>query len=459
MTDKDFDKDFQENKSEPEASPEQENKKEAENITEAESENMTYIGELERLAAKTAEGISPRKLSYDYEEGAVKIKKHSLFWRQFLLLLAVFVILFFAAARLVFGKNWIANRFAGDEKIHFSIPIAELPQASGDVYTDAYGRYTAQGVAKAVGDSVVTVESYKKGQVFASVGQGSGVIMTSDGYIITNAHVIADATLGVKVVLANEDEYEAKIIGADSKTDLAVLKIAAEGLTPVQFGDSTKLELGEDVVAIGSPAGFQGSVTKGIVSGLQRMVRTETVNLKMDCIQIDAAINPGNSGGALFNMYGQLVGITSSKLSPSEFEGIGFAISMDAAKPVIESLIEYGYVASRPKLGITFYSISETTAKMYGTHAGLYIVSIDETCDIANTELLPDDIIFEMNGVLVTDIDEVYDAIDGLKPGDTVSAKVFRQSITGDGEEFEISFKLMEDTSSFVEQNESEAEE
>lgn len=176
----------------------------------------------------------------------------------------------------------------------------------------------------------------------------------------------------------------------------------------------------------------------------------------MSCIQIDAAINPGNSGGALLNMWGQVIGITSSKLASSDYDGIGFAISINAAKPIIENLMEYGYVQNRVRVGITFYSISETTAQMYGTKAGIYVVSIDEDCDIANTELEPDDIITEFDGIAVSDSESVQAFLATKKPGDKVKAKVYRSSVSGEGEEFEIEFELMEDKGSLIENTDSE---
>lgn len=353
------------------------------------------------------------------------------------------------------GRGWLANLIAGDQRIEFTLPIAETPKLDDKFYDDD-GRYTAQGIAEAVSPSVVSIEIYQAGTSFAPVGQGSGIIMTEDGYILTNAHVVDGASKGIKVVLSDETEYEAKIIGLDTASDIAVIKISAKGLSPAQFGDSENVSVGEDVVTIGSPAGFYGSVTKGIVSGLDRQIKVENSSIAMSCIQIDAAINPGNSGGALLNMWGQVIGITSSKLASSDYDGIGFAISINAAKPIIENLMEYGYVQNRVRVGITFYSISETTAQMYGTRAGIYVVSIDEDCDIANTELEPDDIITEFDGIAVSDSESVQAFLATKKPGDKVKAKVYRSSISGEGEEFEIEFELMEDKGSLIENTDSE---
>lgn len=369
-------------------------------------------------------------------------------------MLFIVIVTSFIITVAVKGRGWLANIIAGDQRIEFTLPIAKTPQLD-DKYYEEDGRYTAQGIAEAVSPSVVSIEIYKTGTSFAAVGQGSGIVMSEDGYILTNAHVVDGASKGIKVVLSDKTEYEAKIIGMDTASDIAVIKIPAKGLSPAQFGDSESVSVGEDVVTIGSPAGFYGSVTKGIVSGLDRQIKVENSSISMSCIQIDAAINPGNSGGALLNMWGQVIGITSSKLASSDYDGIGFAISINAAKPIIENLMEYGYVQNRVRVGITFYSISETTAQMYGTKAGIYVVSVDQDCDIANTQLQPDDIITEFDGTEVSDSETVQAFLAKKKPGDTVKAKVYRPSVSGSGEEFEIEFRLMEDKGSLIENTDS----
>ena len=273
--------------------------------------------------------------------------------------------------------------------------------------------------------------------------------MTEDGYIITNAHVIDGASLAVIVRLKDGSDYNAKVIGQDIKSDLAVLKINATGLSAAQFGDSDQLRMGEQVTVIGSPAGFEASVTTGIVSGLNRMIRVNENNVSMECVQIDAAINPGNSGGALFNMWGQVVGITSSKMDSIEYDNIGFAISINAARPILEELIENGSVLGRPRIGISFYEVSDSAAMLYGVPAGLHIAGILEDCDVYNTELQIDDVITGFNGIPVRTSDDVYKILEDMKAGDTITAQVTR--ITQDGFlEFEITFKLEEDDSSLI---------
>lgn len=415
--------------------------------TEAEP-TVSPIEELHALAAAEAE-------QWDYMPKAVgrlKKREHP-FLRAFCILLVLFVVAFVTAANAVFGKGWFANRVTQDDgtKFNFTFPISETPKLD-DVYYQADGRYTVRGVAKAVSPSIVTIEVFVTGYPLSVYSQGSGVIMSSDGYIITNAHVIEDATLAILVRLYDGTEYDATVVGSDTKSDLAVIKIDADNLQAAQFGDSDALELGEEVVALGTPAGLEGTVTTGIVSGLDRKVKVDSDNIEMSCIQIDAAINPGNSGGALINMWGQVIGITSSKLDSVEFDNIGFAIEMSAAAPVIEQLIEHGCVLGRPKIGISFYEVSDAYGEYYKMPGGLYIASVDEDCDIYNSGLQIDDIITSMNGVEVRSADDVYAIILELNPGDKMTAHVLRplDDNYSEFDEFDIEFFLMEDDSSFV---------
>ncbi len=412
-------------------------------------EEQSVEDELRELAYMEAADLEylPRPIRRTRKNG------HPFLW-SFLFFFVLFVILFFVTANSVFGKGWIKNKINGTGNFQtFTIPTVQHEELEDKYYQDD-GRYTVEGVALTCTPSIVTIEAYTGSTIFASYSQGSGIIMTSDGYIITNAHVVADADLSIIVRLSDGTEYNATIVGSDSRTDLAVLKINASDLTPAQFGDSDQLELGEQVVTLGSPAGLESTVTTGIVSGLNRMISVESDNISMECIQIDAAINPGNSGGALVNMWGQVVGITSSKLEAVEYDNIGFAISINAAIPIIEQLIENGAVLGRPKVGISFYAISDTMADIYGLPAGLYIAEIDETCDISNTDLQVDDVITEMNGTKVTSADDVYEIIFQFNPGDEITATVLRADDDGNWNEFEITFKLEEDTSSSIQATE-----
>lgn len=306
-----------------------------------------------------------------------------------------------------------------------------------------YAVLNAVGVAKIVSNSVVEIWTYANTDQFQPNGQGSGIVLTTDGYIITNAHVV-EAAKKFLVMFSDGTEYEALLVGMDLKTDLAVLKVDANGLDAAIFGNSDELELGEDIITIGSPSGLSGTITKGIVSGLNRRIISDYDSYQMNCIQIDAAISPGNSGGALVNMYGQVVGINSSKYVSHEIEGIGFAISINEARPIIETLIKDGEIKGRVRIGIVFVPVSDTVAKMSGKVAGLHIQSIDDECDIAQSGLRINDVITHINSTKVTTLEQVHDLINDKSPGDKISATIYREH-SDEGETLEITFKLESD--------------
>ena len=407
------------------------------------------VKELKELASAEAE-------QWDYMPKPIRRLRRRAdhtFLKAFLFFLFAFVIIFGATSRVVFGKGWLNRLFDKEPEKHaFTLPIAEYPELE-DRFYQPDGRYTVEGVYEAVSPSIVTIEAYVDGDALRSFGQGSGIIMSDDGYIITNSHVIEDASLALKVRLKDGEEYSAKVVGSDVKSDIAVIKIDGKGFPAAQFGDSDKVSVGEQVVAIGSPAGLEGSMTTGIVSGIDRMIKVDEANISMSCVQIDAALNPGNSGGALINMWGQVIGITSSKLDAFEYDNIGFAIETSAAKGIVEDIIEHGGVVSRPRVGISFYEVSDAAAEIDGTPAGLCIAGIEEDCDIYNTDLRIGDYITEMNGEKVRSADDVYSIILKLSPGDEMTAHVLRPLPSGDETEFDITFKLMRDDS-FVEEEE-----
>ena len=323
-----------------------------------------------------------------------------------------------------------------------------------DENVTADGEYTVRGVAELVKPSIVEVLVYDESHNLN--GKGSGIIASEDGYIITNAHVVQGKDFSV--MLDDESEYTAQLIGSDNKTDLAVLKINASGLTPAMLGNSDETYVGETVVAIGNPAGLTNSVTKGIVSAINRQIRAQSSSFRMECIQTDAAISPGNSGGALVNMYGQVIGITSSKYASqyeATYEGLGFAITTKQALPIVQDLIENGYVSGRYRIGIVFMPASYADQQFQNTfHAempdelknSLWITEISTDCDISNTDLKANDFILSMNGHSVSDYDSVLDALDGLQGGDTVTAHCARYE-KGRVTYFDITFQLEEDTS------------
>ena len=368
----------------------------------------------------------------------------------FAIVFAILLCLFAASVitlNFVLGDGWLSNAIKNDNGVKLTITEQQKPEISDEFKTED-GRYTVEGVAKLASPSIVSITGYKENDssedLYTYSGQGSGVIFTSDGYIITNAHVIASATKGLRVVTYDGRDYEAKVIGADEGSDVAVLKISGS-FTPIEIGDSTETRLGEEVVAIGNPGGYGGTVTSGIVSGVDRMIRGGEQGIRMSCLQIDAAINPGSSGGALLNMWGQLIGITSSKLSNTRYDGIGFAISTNAVIPVVESIIENGYVADRARLGITYYAVSKSQAEIYGTKAGLVVQDVDKSCD-AQKYLEPGDIILELDGKQADSIEDVVKIMEAKKAGQKIRIKYFRYSKgSTDGETLEAECALMND--------------
>ena len=369
-----------------------------------------------------------------------------------LIILAVLMLIVMTLAFItaINGRGWLLKFINGGKSIEFTLPTAEKPRLDDADYQPD-GRYTIEGVSKAVSPSVVSIEIYNSKTSLLPSSQGSGIIMTSDGYIVTNAHVVEDA-VRIKVVLEDKREFSADVVGHDDASDIAVIKVGVKDLKPAEYGDSDKVALGEDVVCIGSPAGFYGSVTKGIVSGTNRLIKVESFSTPMRCIQVDAAINPGNSGGALLNMWGQVIGITSSKLSNTKYDGIGFAISINAARPIIEELVSRGYMADRPRIGVTYYMVSQETADKAGVKPGMLIVEIDDRCDICNSGLASGDIINTFDGVTLNDTETVKKYLEEHSPGDMVTAHIYRPNEDGSpGTEFDITFRLEKDENSFIE--------
>ncbi len=295
------------------------------------------------------------------------------------------------------------------------------------------GELTLQQIAQKLIPSVVCIQNYQQsyqggfGQSagLQEAGEGSGIIATSDGYIITNAHVVEGAS-AIQVVLSDGTEYEAALVGSDTASDLALLKIDATGLTAAEFGSSEDLKVADMVMAVGNPGGmaFQSSVTIGYVSGLNRLV-TDSNGYTQSFIQTDAAINPGNSGGALVNIYGQVIGINTAKISDEAYEGLGFAIPIDTAKPIIESLKENGAVI-RPMLGITGQYINGLTARYYNLPEGMYIQSITNTA-LTEAGVQPGDVITAIDGQTVTSSTTISAAIAGKSAGDTVELEIGRR--------------------------------
>lgn len=333
------------------------------------------------------------------------------------------------------------------------------PSGANDLnnFIDENGKYTVEGTAMSVKDSIVEIYTYSDMKKTKLSGTGSGVVLSEDGYIVTNAHVLnAD---GFHEVHTTDDKiYNATIIGRDSKTDIAVIKVDNANLVPAMLGNSDEAIVGEQVIAVGNPAGLSNTVTDGIISAVNRKIRSDSTGFEMNCIQTNADISPGNSGGALVNMYGQVIGITSSKYVSSSFEGLGFAITINDALPIIEELIDTGFVGGRFRIGIQLLDMetpekvlmieSELGFELPDGFEGVYIDAISEDCDIANTELKAGDFITEINGSPVKTYDELYNNISSkFGAGDKVPAKCAHVDKNGKVTYYDIEFKLMEDTS------------
>lgn len=273
----------------------------------------------------------------------------------------------------------------------------------------------------------------------AGTPSGSGVTVN----INVAPHAVEDIKR-FKAKLHDEREFEAAVVGIDTRTDLAVLKIEADDLVPAVIGSSDDMKQGEQVIAIGNAGGFNDTVTVGYVSYVNREIQSYT-NYPITCIQTDAALNFGNSGGALVNLYGQVVGIVVSKYSSTGSENIGFAIASDFAVPIAEDLIEKGYVSDRPRIGIMYSLITPEYAAQLDVKPGMLISEISPDCDVANTDLQKDDIITELNGKQILTAQDVKNFQNTAKAGDKVTAKVYRKTITGEVTEFEIEFTLEQD--------------
>jgi serine protease Do len=305
------------------------------------------------------------------------------------------------------------------------------------------GSSTVSGIAKKAGPSIVGIRltvggiqnSYRDGSQPSS-SEGSGVIISEDGYIMTNYHVVeyadpannASGNSTLEVFLPDDREAKAEFIGGDSKNDLAVIKIDLDNLTVAELGDSSALEVGDLAVAIGNPLGmeFAGSVTTGVISALNREVTVEDTTLNL--IQTDAAINPGNSGGALVNSQGQVIGINTVKISVSGVEGLGFAIPINDAKPIVDQLIQYGYVKGRPLIGISGREITSVLSQQYDLPEGIYITEVSDGSGAYEAGMQQGDVLISLAGKEVKTMSDVDDVKINYKAGDTVNAVVVRDN-------------------------------
>lgn len=310
------------------------------------------------------------------------------------------------------------------------------------------GSYTAAKATEEVSDSVVGILCYSddvpdQADTTTASSQGSGIIFSQDGYVITNAHVIGNSktAYAIRVVTSDGKVYKAGVVGYDSRTDIAVLKMDdAKGLTPATFGDSSQLEVGQDIIVVGNPGGldYQNTTTKGVISALDRKLSTSSLT---KYIQTDAAINPGNSGGPLVNYYGQVVGITTSKIVSETYEGMGFAIPSQTVKNIVDTLVKNGYVEGRVKIGISGIAVTSDQASNYNIPQGIYVQSIVSGGPCDGTSLEEGDIITEVDGETITSFADVYAILETHKPGDKIKVKYYSSS-SGNGE---VEITLQED--------------
>ncbi len=325
-----------------------------------------------------------------------------------------------------------------------------------NLFSTGTGDLTVAQIAKKVGPSIVgikmSVQSNRQSTFYSSRpstsdSEGSGIIFTEDGYIITNYHVVqyADpkngaANTALTVYLPDKREAKAKFIGGDSENDLAVIKIDLTNLPAAELGDSSEVEVGDPAVAIGNPLGmeFAGSVTYGVISALNRQLNTGDNSLTL--IQTDAAINPGNSGGALVNKKGQVIGINSAKISVEGVEGLGFAIPMNTAKPIVDQLKAYGYVKGKPLIGISAQAVSAEISRMYDLPVGVYILDVTQGGAAETAGMQKGDVLVKLAGTKITSMSDLDAVKKSHKAGDTVSAVVSR-----DGKEITMNITFSED--------------
>lgn len=322
------------------------------------------------------------------------------------------------------------NKSSYTSKSKANISLAAKPADTDEM--------TAAQVYDKVNSSVVGITVYNTA---GNGSQASGVFYSEDGYVVTNDHIYSEVPAAkFKIYTSDGKQYDAKYVAGDKISDLAILKIDGGNFTPAVFGDSEQIVYGENVVAIGRPsdATEDSSITKGIISSVARRVKT-TTSYSAKLIQTDSAINPGSSGGALVNMYGQVIGITSSKLAGVSYDAVGYAIPTKTMKRICGELIKNGKVVSRAKLGITYTAINSVTAEVGGyAHEGLYVASVSEDSDLYG-KLNEGDIITGINGTEVTSDDVVLDIIDNSSAGDKISVTVITKS--GAEKNFEATLK------------------
>lgn len=320
------------------------------------------------------------------------------------------------------------------------LPRAELvPDFKVAISSDRGKELSLQELYDQCSKSIVAIKGYQDG--VDGYYWGSGIILSEDGLILTNTHVIENCDTA-SVTLYDNSSYDAALVGADSTSDIAVLRIEATGLTPASFGDSAELAIGDKVAAIGNPLGetFRMTLTDGIISAIDRGISYN--GHSMTLLQTNTAINEGNSGGALFNMYGQVIGVTNMKMmsSYSSIEGIGFAIPSSTIAAVADSLMQYGEVRGRTAIGITVGAIPENVTSHYDLPTGLYVSAVEEKSDAAAKGIQQGDIITAVNGNPASATSDILTVKNTLSVGDTIAFTIWR-----DGETFDVDVTLVDE--------------
>ena len=352
------------------------------------------------------------------------------------------------AAVILLTGTCLTGYLLGRNSVKISHPKVEVNLAAKPSDTD---EMTEAEVYEEVNKSIVGIVAYNTSR---KASQASGIVFSKEGYIVTNDHIYSDiAAAKFKIYTYDGKEYDAEYVAGDTVSDLAVLKVKGASLTPAKFGNSDDLFYGEHVVAIGRPndATDASSITRGFVSAVNRRVQT-TSNYSSRLIQTDSAINPGSSGGALVNMFGQVIGVTSSKLASVEYDAVGYAIPTTTMKRIVDELISNGKVVSRAKLGITYATIDSITAEMNGyDYKGILIDSVSEDSGLYG-KAEKGDVITHINGIEITNDNIVLDIIENSRAGDKITVTIATNSGTVKTVEAKLSANIGESSYKAIEE-------
>lgn len=336
------------------------------------------------------------------------------------------------------GNSAVSNHTPGESEIKFEQKPADSRELSAEtIYAD-------------VSPSVVGVVVYdSKADIISDpASEGSGIIISEKGYIVTNSHVVGNSKQNnIKIVLNTNEEFSGKVVGYDSKTDIAVIKVDKTGLKPATFGNSDEVKVGASALALGNPLGlnFASSLTRGIISAINRC-SSASANSLVKYIQTDAAINPGNSGGPLIDMYGHVIGMNSSKIAVAHCEGMGFAIPSNTVKATVDDIIEKGYVSGRVRLGLSGKMVSNYQAQIYNVPIGIIVSEISSDSNLTAMGVQSGDIITKINDVTITSMDVFYGELYSHKPGESVKLSIYRPSSNRiNSHSFEVNVILLED--------------